>query len=538
MFEQPTQFLEWMEKNSFQLHPQLIFKDDHETGRGVWAKEDIDEDICLFRIPFERFLSVFTSKCPPIKLCKEEISKKYSLDEDTERIINWIQLCISIMYEYSIEENSLWYEYLHHFLPLSLEKEPINAPYFWKDADLQKLQGTECELKIKQQKEEIDLQWKIIEENILDKSIFNNKQKQKQIFTKQFYSNISFVVLSYSFTLDSKSLPNEKQFENVEYLIGMCPMADALNHKTGYNNARLFTQNEVNVSISSDLFYEMRSFKSIQKNTEVFNTYGELSNSDLLVKYGFIDNENINDNITFSLLEVLIVCAQILFSDQCEKFISNELHSLFSGSCENSSSNVTGKRKDAPSSSLSLFMDWKDNLFDILSDFFNLSETLERDEFMIFGFDHIFGVSKEEISPDFTLLFLLIFLSSSENQIVKAREFMKETFGGCNQSDSDSDNQEEAGEEIVLEEFDEGEEASQEDILDSIIKIVVSDNSKVTIEKILQKLVQSRTLRYFVFEDTENSTLNCKISAHIIEEEKYLLNEFINVNTKGLEHIL
>ncbi len=69
----------------------------------------------------------------------------------------------------------------------------------------------------------------------------------------------------------------------------MVPVADILNH-IAKNNAHLeFEENEL--VISSD--------RTIKRGEEVYNTYGEHSNTDLLHMYGFVEKpgENTNDSV-------------------------------------------------------------------------------------------------------------------------------------------------------------------------------------------------------------------------------------------------
>lgn len=78
--------------------------------------------------------------------------------------------------------------------------------------------------------------------------------------------------------------------------IALVPFADTLNHRTGFNNARLY--------------YEKESLKMIchadcHKGEQLFNTYGDLGNRDLLVKYGFVDDPNPFHTVPFDPIEWL-----------------------------------------------------------------------------------------------------------------------------------------------------------------------------------------------------------------------------------------
>lgn len=75
----------------------------------------------------------------------------------------------------------------------------------------------------------------------------------------------------------------EEEEEEDNGLISMVPMADMLNHKTGYNNARLFHETDS---------LQMRAIKDIAEGEQIYNTYGDLCNADLLRKYGFTDDKN------------------------------------------------------------------------------------------------------------------------------------------------------------------------------------------------------------------------------------------------------
>lgn len=104
------------------------------------------------------------------------------------------------------------------------------------------------------------------------------------------------LIMSYSFNDELQKAEKEQKEEEAEDseeeeeeeeeeqgLISMVPMADLLNHKTGYNNARLFHEQDS---------LQMKAIKNIAKGEQIYNTYGDLCNADLLRKYGFVDDIN------------------------------------------------------------------------------------------------------------------------------------------------------------------------------------------------------------------------------------------------------
>lgn len=82
---------------------------------------------------------------------------------------------------------------------------------------------------------------------------------------------------------DDKEEEDEDEEAPPKELLAMVPMADMLNHKTGYNNARLFHESDC---------LRMKAIKDIREGEQIYNTYGELCNADLLRKYGFADENN------------------------------------------------------------------------------------------------------------------------------------------------------------------------------------------------------------------------------------------------------
>ncbi len=72
----------------------------------------------------------------------------------------------------------------------------------------------------------------------------------------------------------------------------MVPLADTLNHRTGFNNARLYYERDALVMIA---------FKDCQAGDQLYNTYGDLGNRELLLRYGFVDELNPFHGVTFDL---------------------------------------------------------------------------------------------------------------------------------------------------------------------------------------------------------------------------------------------
>lgn len=98
---------------------------------------------------------------------------------------------------------------------------------------------------------------------------------------------------------DEEEDSDDEEEEEEQGIIAMVPMADMLNHRTGFNNARLFHEPEA---------LQMRAIKDIKAQDQIYNTYGDLCNGDLLRKYGFVDEPNEHDIVEISGDLVLNEC--------------------------------------------------------------------------------------------------------------------------------------------------------------------------------------------------------------------------------------
>lgn len=81
----------------------------------------------------------------------------------------------------------------------------------------------------------------------------------------------------------SGSLVSSYSFTDEDGQISMVPLADILNHKTGFHNASLFFERN---------HLQMVAIKNVPAGSQLYNTYGDLGNEELLFRYGYIDDPN------------------------------------------------------------------------------------------------------------------------------------------------------------------------------------------------------------------------------------------------------
>ncbi|KAI8578436.1 hypothetical protein K450DRAFT_246787 [Umbelopsis ramanniana AG] len=271
-------FIQWLKANDATISDSLAIKDyrSEKAGRGVVAIKDIKKDELLFSIPRKVLLSEETS----------QLATKPGMKDILNSQQGWAPLILCLMYELK-SENSFWKPYLD-ILP-----NIFDTPMFWEEKDIDELAGTGVPDKIGRDDAE----------NLFKSTIQPIIKSHPDVFDENVHNLNLFhicgsLIMAYSFHDELTPKPSSKgdeeeedDEEEEEGIIAMVPMADMLNHRTGFNNARLFHEPEA---------LQMRAIKDIQVSEQIYNTYGDLCNADLLRKYGFVDEPNDFDIVEIS----------------------------------------------------------------------------------------------------------------------------------------------------------------------------------------------------------------------------------------------
>jgi len=121
-------------------------------------------------------------------------------------------------------------------------------------------------------------------------------------------------------SLDQISLPDSQDHDDLEREavqdIAMVPLADLLNAKTGCENAKLFYESDC---------LKMKATRNIKKGEQIYNTYGDPPNADLLRRYGHVDNPNRFDVVEISIKTCLEVAKTHLSSQSPDVASSHQL---------------------------------------------------------------------------------------------------------------------------------------------------------------------------------------------------------------------
>ncbi|KAA1471795.1 SET domain-containing protein, partial [Dentipellis sp. KUC8613] len=309
----------------------LVFTDIPDHGRGAIALRDLPEGHTLFSIPRDVTLSSRTSTLP--SLLGTSHWRNFGLAE------GWAGIMLCMMWEEAQGTSSKWSCYLAS-LPTSFD-----TPMFWNEADLEELEGTAVVEKIGKEQAEKDYREKVVPALQSRLDLFVPEQIPKY-YSLENYHLMGSRVLSRSFHVekweseesaeghdhdtamdideekapvpstaaeagppeveeaDGSSDDDESDGEDPAD-VAMVPMADMLNAKYGCENAKLFYEER-------ELL--MTTTKPISKGEQIWNTYGDPPNSDLLRRYGHVDLVPLHDGGLGNPADVVEVRADLAVS--------------------------------------------------------------------------------------------------------------------------------------------------------------------------------------------------------------------------------
>ncbi|BGP00553.1 Ribosomal lysine N-methyltransferase 4 [Rhodotorula toruloides] len=287
MSSSPTdegKFLDWFKEKGGTVHRAVAFKQFEGMGRGCVALEDIEPDTLLFSIPRSILLTTSTSALPSL-LPAEEFAP----------LSGWTPLILSMMYEYL--RTSSWEPYFS-LLPTQFE-----SLMFWSPEEFEELEGSTVLNKVGRDEADEEFEQTVKPFVAKHANVFGNPDN----YTAELFHRMGSLVLSRSFHVDAKEPEEDEDSDEEEEEredvgdVAMVPFADILNAKSGCDNARLFF--ELNT-------LDMMSTARISAGSQIFNTYADPPNSDLLRRYGHVDEVNEADLVEVGLETVVDLVGQ------------------------------------------------------------------------------------------------------------------------------------------------------------------------------------------------------------------------------------
>ncbi|KAM9121895.1 N-lysine methyltransferase SETD6 isoform 1-T1 [Pangshura tecta] len=254
-------FLDWCEKVGLELSPKVyVSKEGTVSDYGLLAREDLQIGEVLFTVPRAALLSQHTTSIRSL-LEKDQAS--------LESQSGWVPLLLSLLHEYTAS-NSHWRPYFSLWPDFS----SLDHPMFWPEEErVRLLQGTGILEAVDKDLANIQLEYTSIilpfMESHLD--LFDPK-----LHTPELYRRLVAFVMAYSF---QEPLDEEDEDEKEPNPPMMVPMADILNHVANHN---------ANLEYSLECL-KMVTTQPISKGQEIFNTYGQMANWQLMHMYGFAE---------------------------------------------------------------------------------------------------------------------------------------------------------------------------------------------------------------------------------------------------------
>ncbi|KAK2838390.1 hypothetical protein Q7C36_013204 [Tachysurus vachellii] len=269
--ESLNNFLLWCDEVKLNLSNKVyLSKEGTVADYGMLAKEDIEEGHVLFSIPRCALLHPGTSKL------KKVLEEGQSCLESPS---GWVPLLLSLMYEYTLAE-SHWKPYLS----LWPDFRKLDHPMFWSKEEREKLlKGTGIP-------EAVDTDLTNIQKEYND-TVLPFMRSHPELWdpeqhTLELYRSLVAFVMAYSFQEPVEEDDEDEDKDPNPPM--MVPMADMLNHVSNHNANLEYTPERL----------KMVAVRPIRKGEEIFNTYGQMANWQLLHMYGFTEPFPTNANDT------------------------------------------------------------------------------------------------------------------------------------------------------------------------------------------------------------------------------------------------
>ncbi|KAM6937962.1 N-lysine methyltransferase setd6 [Xenentodon cancila] len=300
-------FLQWCDTVGLVLSKKVcVSKEGTVADYGMIAQDSIDEGEVLFTIPRSALLHQGTTKISA--LLEEE---KSSLESSS----GWVPLLLALLYEYTSSE-SHWKPYLS----LWSDFKALDHPMFWSKEERDGLlRGTAVPEAVDTDLSSIQREYTSIVLPFMRKHphLWN-----PNTHTLELYTQLVAFVMSYSFQEPQEEDDDEEEDDEDEVPNPpmMVPMADMLNHVSNHNANLEFTPDSL----------KMVCVRYIHKGEEVFNTYGQMANWQLLHMYGFTEPypSNSNDTADIPVNNLVKAARQGVQSDSDRQLLEERLEVL------------------------------------------------------------------------------------------------------------------------------------------------------------------------------------------------------------------
>ncbi|XP_064526803.1 N-lysine methyltransferase SETD6 isoform X2 [Pseudopipra pipra] len=276
-------FLAWCGRAGVELSPKVrLSREGAVAGYGLLAAEELEAGEVLFTIPRTALLSQHTTSIHTLLQEAQESLQSQS---------GWVPLLLALLHEYTAS-SSQWQPYFS----LWQDFRSLDHPMFWPEEERTRLlQGTGIPEAVDKDLANIHLEYSSIILPFMEShpDVFDPK-----LHTLELYKELVAFVMAYSF---QEPLEEEDEDEKGPNPPMMVPVADILNHVANHN---------ANLEYSPHCL-RMVTTQPVGKGQEIFNTYGQMANWQLLHMYGFAEPYPGNTHDTADIQMVTVRAAAL-----------------------------------------------------------------------------------------------------------------------------------------------------------------------------------------------------------------------------------
>lgn len=321
-------YSKWLKAQKVKFLHQTEIKDlrDINEGRGIISLDDIETGEVIFEIPRSIIFNLDT--------CTLLVDRP-ELRDELVHLNQWEVLIIILLYEFQVKDGaSKWRDYFKVLPIFDKDNYLFNQLMFWSDEELEELKPSLIIQRVG--KDLADGMYKKLFPKII---VEDMKIVELKDITPQQYHEVASLIMSYSFDIEKlnsrgfvdgdeddeeeeeeeEEVEEEEVFENGEngenqqngqngqnghsngngqisspisdeeypdsiekdnFLKAMIPLADTLNADTNLHNASLEYKADKLV---------IRAIKPIKKGDQIYNTYSDHPNSEILRRYGYTE---------------------------------------------------------------------------------------------------------------------------------------------------------------------------------------------------------------------------------------------------------
>ncbi|XP_038609311.1 N-lysine methyltransferase SETD6 [Tachyglossus aculeatus] len=276
-------FLRWGRRVGLQLSPKVtVSRVGTVSGYGMLALEDLQRGELLFSVPRAVLLSQHTTSIRALLHAERQALKSQS---------GWVPLLLALLHEYQASD-SPW----HPYFSLWPDLNDLDHPMFWPEEERGRLlRGTGVPEAVEKDLANISREYSSI--------VLPFVEAHPDLFpasscSLRLYCRLVALVMAYSF---QEPLEEEEEEEKEPNPPMMVPAADLLNHVANHN---------ANLEYGPECL-RMVATQPIPKGQEIFNTYGQMANWQLLHMYGFAEPYPGNTDDTADIQMVTVRAAAL-----------------------------------------------------------------------------------------------------------------------------------------------------------------------------------------------------------------------------------